>query len=529
MAMSQLDTPYDVLVIGAGPSGLATAIAAARFGARVLLVEKHPEVSIFPKATGIRGRSMEIIRSWGLEDKVRAVDMALPLTMAIAETLSQPAQEVSLGLPPLGLSRTASPTNVAVVPQDYLEPILLDHFHDVGGESRFGTELSSFSMDDDLVRAELRSRDSGDCYQVRARYIVGGDGRRSLVRDQLGIELAPLGMEGVHLATLFEADLAPSVNHRLCVLHAVMKPTVEGVFVPTGTGRWVYDMELESGVTEAAAWWTPERLAERIRTAAGVPDLAMNIEATFRWDFSAAVATRYQYGRAFLVGDAAHGTTPRGATGMNTGIADGHNLGWKLAWVSRGWAHETLLDSYQDERGPVGRRNASRSMESRIGGSAESSLAADFGVTYGSTVITGGQTGELDFEDVGRRARPGERAPHAWVDVHGKRLSTIDLFDGHLTLMIGAAGEAWRAAATMLPSGPPFQVLAVGTEISDPTGELVQRYGLAGTAAVLVRPDGYVSWSSQAAEHDIGETLRRAVTQSLGESVPAAARLVAVA
>jgi hypothetical protein len=168
-------------------------------------------------------------------------------------------------------------------------------------------------------------------------------------------------------------------------------------------------------------------------------------------------------------------------------------------------------------------------MESRIGGSAESSLAADFGVTYGSTVITGGQTGELDFEDVGRRARPGERAPHAWVDVHGKRLSTIDLFDGHLTLMIGAAGEAWRAAATMLPSGPPFQVLAVGTEISDPTGELVQRYGLAGTAAVLVRPDGYVSWSSQAAEHDIGETLRRAVTQSLGESVPAAARLVAVA
>lgn len=527
--MTQLDTPYDVLVIGAGPSGLATAIAAARSGARVLLVEKHPEVSIFPKATGIRGRSMEIIRSWGLEDKVRAVDMALPLTMAIAETLSQPAQEVSLGLPPLGLSRTLSPTNVAVVPQDYLEPILLDHFHDVGGESRFGTELLSFSMDDDLVRAELRSRDSGDCYQVRARYIVGGDGRRSLVRDQLGIELAPLGMEGVHLATLFEADLAPSVNHRLCVLHAVMKPTVEGVFVPTGTGRWVYDMELELSVPEAAAWWTPERLAERIRTAAGVPDLAMNIEATFRWDFSAAVATRYQYGRAFLVGDAAHGTTPRGATGMNTGIADGHNLGWKLAWVSRGWAHETLLDSYQDERGPVGRRNASRSMESRIGGSAESSLAADFGVTYGSAVIAGGQTGELDFEDVGRRARPGERAPHAWVDLHGKRLSTIDLFDGHLTLMIGVAGDAWRAAATMLPSGPPFQVLAVGTEISDPTGELVQRYGLAGTAVVLVRPDGYVSWTGQAAEHDIGEILRRAVTQSLGESVPAAAPLVAVA
>src|SRR5207344_2390097 len=109
---------------------------------------------------------------WGLEDQVRSADLALPMTMAIAETLSQPAREISLGLPPLGLSRTLSPTDVAVVPQDYLEPTLLQHFQDVGGESRFGTELVSFTMDDDLVRAELRTRD-GCCYQVQARYLVG--------------------------------------------------------------------------------------------------------------------------------------------------------------------------------------------------------------------------------------------------------------------------------------------------------------------------------------------------------------------
>ena len=137
----------------------------------------------------------------------------------------------------------------------------------------------------------------------------------------------------------------------------------------------------------------------------------------------------------------------------------------------------------------------------------ESALAADFGVTYSSAVIAGGHTGELPFEDIGQRARPGSRAPHAWVDVQGKRLSTIDLFDGRLTLLIGAAGEAWRAAATMLPAGPPFQVLTVGTECPI-RPELVQRYGLAGTGAVLVRPDGYVSWTSEAAEHDAAETLR---------------------
>ena len=145
---------------------------------------------------------------------------------------------------------------------------------------------------------------------------------------------------------------------------------------------------------------------------------------------------------------------------MNTGIADGHNLGWKLAWVSRGWADETLLDSYQDERGPVGRRNASRSMESRIGGSAESSLAADFGVTYGSTVIADGQTGELSLDEIGQRVRPGARAPHAWVDRESKRLSTIDLFDGHLTLIIGAAACAtgpWDSSTSFIICCPSFR------------------------------------------------------------------------
>jgi hypothetical protein len=226
---------------------------------------------------------------------------------------------------------------------------------------------------------------------------------------------------------------------------------------------------------------------------------------------------------------------------MNTGIADGHNLGWKLAWVARGWAHEALLDSYQDERGPVGRRNAARSMETGIGSSGESALAADFGVTYSSAVIAGGHTGELPFEDIGERARPGSRAPHAWVDVQGKRLSTIDLFDGRLTLLIGTTGEAWRAAAAALPAGPaaaaafpagpPIQVLTVGiegTDVFDPTGSLTERYRLADDGAVLVRPDGYVTWSSETAVYDAAESLHAAFAQSLGESVPQAGSLVSV-
>jgi putative polyketide hydroxylase len=516
--MSQLHTHYDVLIIGAGPSGLTTAIAAARAGARVLVVEKHPGVSIFPKATGIRGRTMEIMRGWGLEDQVRSKDMALPTTMAISETLSQPAQEISLGVPPIGLSRTVSPSDLVTAPQDHLEPILLDHFYEVGGESRFGTELVSFVVENDHVRAELRPRDGAASYQLKTRYLVGADGQRSVVREQLGIELESLGTEGRHLAALFTADFAGLIRRRFSVLNFVSTPGIEGLFVPTGPGRWVYDMELDPDQPEAEAWWTPERLAERIRAAAGLPDLALTMLSTFPWDFGVAVASRYQCGRVFLVGDAVHRTTPRGATGMNTGIADGHNLGWKLAWVVRGWADEALLNSYEAERAPVGRRNAVRSGQSGVGSSSESTLTADFGVTYDSAVILDGHTDELPFEEIGQRARPGDRAPHVWILVDGRRLSTIDLFDGRLTLLTGASGWAWRAAAAALPADLPFQLLAVDTEVSDPTGELTKRYGLTGDGAVLVRPDGYVAWIGQATEDDAAEVLRTAVSRSLGRA-----------
>jgi putative polyketide hydroxylase len=514
--MTQLPTQYDVMVVGAGPSGLTTGIAAARSGARVLLVEKHPGLSIFPKATGIRGRTMEIMRSWGLEDQVRSGDLGVPTTMAIAETLSQPAQQVSLGVPPLGLSRVVSPSDVVIAPQDHLEPILLDHFHEVGGESRFGTELVSFAMDDDDVRAEVRTRDGVQSYQLRTRYLVGADGPRSVVREQLGIELELLGTEGRHLAALFKADFDRSIPHPFSVLNVVTKPGVEGIFVPAGSGRWAYDLELNSDQQESAEWWTPDRLVQRITEAAGVPDLALEMLGTFQWDFGVALASRYRQGRAFLVGDAVHRTTPRGATGMNTGIADGHNLGWKLGWVVRGWAHEALLDSYEAERAPVGWRNATRSMETGIGSLGESTLVPDFGVTYDSAVIVDGNTAELSFDEIGRQVRPGDRAPHAWVIVQGHRLSTIDLFDGTLTLVTGSSGGAWQSAVTLLADDLPLQVLRVGAELSDPTGELTERYGLAGDGAVLVRPDGCVAWCTDAVDDDAADALRRAIATSLG-------------
>jgi hypothetical protein len=168
---------------------------------------------------------------------------------------------------------------------------------------------------------------------------------------------------------------------------------------------------------------------------------------------------------------------------MNTAIAAGHNLGWKLAWVARGWAGPGLLDSYEDERRSPGEYRARRSL--RMGGPPEPDpLGADLGVRYASAVVAPDE---------------GRRAPHAWVTVDGRRRSTLDLFDGRLTLLTGRDTAAWRAAADRV-AGPPLTVVDVGQD-----------------DAVLVRPDGYVAWRAASADRPEVQ-LRAALDLALGRA-----------
>ena len=328
---------YDVIVIGAGPSGLTTATALARSGVRVLVVEKHRGLSIFPKATGIRPRSMEILRGWGLEAEVRRRSQPNQLGMAISPTLAVPGQVVELGLPTDEVVAAVTPTRLAICGQDQLEQVLHDHLRVRGGTIRFRTEMVGFSQTDDAVCVTLRPRDGQASYQVTAQYLVGADGGRSQVRAGVGIEFEPLGSEGNHLAVLFDADLSAVLPDPPYVLNAVVAPGVEGLFATTGQPtRWIYDMEWHPEAGEQLEDWTAERIIARLRAASGLPDLNPKIIGVFPWDFGAGIAHGYRRGRVFLVGDAAHRTTPRGATGMNTGIADGHNLGWKLTLGDQG-------------------------------------------------------------------------------------------------------------------------------------------------------------------------------------------------
>ncbi|MBM7784714.1 2-polyprenyl-6-methoxyphenol hydroxylase-like FAD-dependent oxidoreductase [Tenggerimyces flavus] len=437
-----------VLVCGAGPAGLVAAITLAHAGVDVLLVERRPDTLTLPRATAISTRTMEILRSWGLEPAVRAVAMDLKergwITFALT---SNEGMELQEGFPTAAEAAEVSPTRPALAPQDDLERVLVEHLRSLpSARVEYGVELVGLAQDDDGVTVELRGAAPRS---VRVDYVIGADGVASTVRSQLGIVLEGVDDLVTHAATQFRAPLWDVVGERRYGIYVIINPEADGVVVPSGQGdRWVYGQEIPSGSPTPPA----EETIRRIRIASGVPDLEVRVERTGQFTFAAMVADRYRVGRGFVIGDAAHRITPRGGTGMNTAIHDGYDLGWKLAWVLSGWAAPALLDSYEAERRPIGARNAERS--ARPDGSRRElaeSLADDL----------------------------GGRLAHAWVD----GVSTLDLLGPGLTVLAGSAGSRWVDAAVTLP-------VPVTTHVVNGAAEVA--LGIEPGGAVLVRPDGQV-------------------------------------
>jgi putative polyketide hydroxylase len=293
-----------VVIAGAGPAGLVTAVTLARNGIGSLLVERNPGLSPLPRATAVSTRTMELLRSWGLEDEVRAGQLDIDAVGAwTAETLASPDGAVMpLGIAGLEQAAVASPTTPAGVPQDHLEPVLLRHLRSFGlAEVRFGTELVALTQD--------------------------ADGAHPRVRSLLGIAMDGPDHLNDQLTVLFEAPLGKVVGDRRYGIYFVQHPEAGGVLVPNGQGnRWLYGRGWDPA-HEQLEDYTDARLTGLIRTAAGVVDLPVRPVAKGAFSFAAQVARRYREGRAFLAGDGAQRMTPRGGMGMNTAVAEGHDLG----------------------------------------------------------------------------------------------------------------------------------------------------------------------------------------------------------
>jgi putative polyketide hydroxylase len=512
------------LIVGAGPAGLVTGIGLARQGVRSMLVERHPSTSIFPRATGVSVRSMEIFRGWGIDEAVRRGGWHVIPRMATAGRFDDPAPvEGPLGFPSEAESLAVSPTIAAVSPQDHLEPVLLDHYRELGGQASFGTELVSFEHDADGVRAIVRDRDGGETREIEAGYLVGADGHRSAVREGLGIAMEGPPDLGQHFSILFRADLSDVLGEKRYGLYTLAGDGPPRVLVPSGADdRYVFAVPLPAGLDEAAiaGMFPVERCLALIREVTGRPNLDVEILATSAFAFSAQVADRWRDGRVFLVGDAAHRMTPRGGRGMNSAIADAFDLSWKLAWTVRGIADPALLDTYLAERGPIGRRNVELSMQP-AGGGSDDGLAEDLGSVVTSAAIVGDAAapagpGAMAFPPDGR---PGSRAPHAWLEIGGQRISTLDLFGQGFALLTAGATGAWRNAASCLAvttQAVPLAVRSVGSRVADIEGSFTTRYGLEDGGAVLVRPDGVVAWRTARLPADPAAALARAVATALG-------------
>ena len=268
------ETP--VLVVGAGPAGLAAAIELARHDVPSLLVERRPELSSHPRATVLSLRSMELVRAWGLEADVRARSADVDWHMLEAETLADAAagSPLTVGYPNPEQSRMLSPTAPACIAQDDVEPLLLEHLRAAPhARVELGTQLTGLFADADGVRADLRDTRTGAVRTVHARYVVAADGARSAVRSALGIRMIGPDrlMEG--MTTLFHAPLWEVAGEHRHPIYSITHPEVPSVLIPTGpSDRWLF-----GGFDDAAR--DEARTVELIRLAAGVPDLPVRSAA----------------------------------------------------------------------------------------------------------------------------------------------------------------------------------------------------------------------------------------------------------
>ena len=502
-----------VLVVGGGPAGLTSSILLSRFGVRSLLVERHPSTSIHPKATALSTRSMELFRSWGIEPRIRELELTVDFVSSIRTDLSGAELERrSLGFPTREEAQTFSPTWPAVVAQDILEPVLVEHARGyANADIRFGMDVTELEQRDGVVFATIVDRATSNRFVVEAQYVLAADGASSPTRRRLGIATRGVERIGEYLSVLFRTDMTAIVGKHLCGLYMLngLGGPIPSVALPTSRdGRWVLATPWRSEARPLDTM-THADFIGLVRRAAGQPDLAVDVLGSQLVAIGAEVAERFRDGNVFLVGDAAHRTAPTGGTGMNTAIQSAHNLAWKVAAVLNKGADPSLLDTYEPERRPSGERNLLRSKGEL---QSVSGVAADLGVVYASSAVVREHDGDVPAViEPTSEATVGARLPHVWLDVDGKRVSTLDLAGSAPLLLTGPRCDAWRAAGKAVSAtlAVPLGTVTVGVDA-------LTKLGIEADGAMLVRPDGHIAWRSRGAAADPTVTLEHAVATMLG-------------
>jgi 2-polyprenyl-6-methoxyphenol hydroxylase-like FAD-dependent oxidoreductase len=545
-----------VLIVGGGPVGLALAGDLAWRGTPSILVEKTDGVVVQPKMCLVGVRTMEFCRRWGIADWVEdnpyprdyPQDYIYLTSLVGGYELARerfPTRQDE-PLPP------QSPQKRERCPQHLFDPLLQKWVRSFDTTAlEYHTELIRFEQSDDGVRAVVRDTETGAERVIHADYLVGADGAAGTVRELLGIT-----MSGNHSLTytthvLFRSAELPELHDKGNGYRFLfIGPQGTWLTITSINGSDLWRMQI-IGSTERRKP-TAAEIDDALRQAVG-REFSYEVINIMPWVRRELVADSYSSGRVLITGDAAHLMSPTGAFGMNTGIQDAVDLGWKLDAVIRGWGDPALLGSYETERRPVAQRNVSeasenlrRMLSTRSRKPPENLLATgpeadaarrDYGEWYagimhqewftigvnlgyryeGSPIIwpDGTPAPPLEIETYTQTARPGSRAPHAWLSPGH---SVLDLFGRGFVLLefAGAAGDTAGITAAARAAGVPLTV----TRIDD--ADVAALYG---ARLVLVRPDGHVAWRSDSAPADPAELLevvRGARVKSRGYQAAAA-------
>lgn len=517
----------DVLIVGAGPVGTVLAAELGRRGILCTVVETTDGVFRDPRLHAVSIRTMELVRKWGLTDELRNCGWPAEHPQDISFVTSLDGYELGrISWAPIARMQPPpeSPTFAQRCPQSWFNPILHRYAQRFPSVTfRWRARFSSFVQDERGVTVEVVDEQSGAAHRLRCKYMVGCDGARSMVRDQLGIERDSTGTYGYSAEAIIEsrelADLA-----RPCIAGRYTAVTAEGVSASLlpydGHERFRMTLMAEPSKVDRA------RMDAAILGLAGREVSYTYLTEVLPWVNRETCAQKFRVGRVFIGGDAARTMPPTGGHGMNTGVLDGFDLGWKLAAVLQGWAHDRLLDSYEYDRKQGGARTAAMAGEiykdwinikpviaryatllqqataegeaarAHLGGILSSTFRREFnsagasiGYRYsGSPVIVDDGTLEPpdDIVVLHQAARPGHRLPHAWLR---EGVSTLDLVGDTYTLIeFGQDASAASFAAAAASMGVPL----ITHRIDDPS---IAR--LFEARAVLVRPDQHVAWRAR--------------------------------